>query len=90
LSWVRNAAIDEKLAGPGPCNKREEDEETSPKSHEFLDQNSDADGSPISNFFGLTKGWTTTCSTEIWLNNLGGGFKYFLFSPVFGEDSQFE
>ena len=35
--------------GPGPCNKREEDEETSPKSREFLDQNSDADGwrSPI-------------------------------------------
>ncbi len=22
--------------------------------------------------------------------NLGGGFKYFLFSPLFGEDSQFD
>ena len=32
-----------------------------------------------------------TCSqTEPFLGGLGGGFKYFLFSPLFGEDFQFD
>ena len=31
-----------------------------------------------------------TSSTNLDLLYLGGGFKYFLFSPLFGEDSQFD
>ena len=49
------------------------------------------------NFEGVSKIRRKTCGWRrwvIWFDNhgehLGGGFQYFLFSPLFGEDSHFD
>ena len=41
---------------------------------------------------GVQKGELNSGITALRLriDNLGGGFKYFLFSPLFGEDSHFD
>ena len=44
------------------------------------------------NHFRLARGVTGDDSKSPWYGDLflGGGFKYFLFSPLFGEDSHFD
>ena len=43
-------------------------------------------------FFLVIPGSKTQKGQPVWLENgwLGGGLKYFLFSPLFGEDSHFD
>ena len=33
---------------------------------------------------------TSLLASQLWHEELGGGFKYFLFLPLFGEDSHFD
>ena len=38
----------------------------------------------------LHEAWGKSCESPLLNGSLGGGFKYFLFSPLFGEDFQFD
>ena len=42
---------------------------------------------PIGSIYGI---FLPTFEWHKFMVNLGGGFKYFLFSPLFGEDSHFD
>ncbi len=46
-------------------------------------------GGLVSDFWPVGYGSSKVCGVSL-KTNLGGGFKYFLFSPLFGEDSHFD